>query len=267
MLKIHKRRENIMNQQLIRGRQAAKPTSLEKKGKELDLISTQRVPFNQWAKFMAFKSENLELANKDFLFVASSPLFSIRKLYRKMPIMVCHKLEGENKNYTHAILQGNPTLEFIRTGNGAGNEGTFHYVVTTEGNVGYIITYNPEWDEVEGPEIMGNTPMKASCMDELKLKENDFIFQAGRRLRQGDYCCSENTSMMEKIHTLLGKTKGGREVDLSEVLVAKGDTFTKEPVSFVVKSTRLQNGVQKVNTTDGRTGYNIIRKNDIGFLF
>ena len=41
-----------MNQQLIKGRRDTKP-----EGKELDLISTERVSFSQLARFKAFKSE------------------------------------------------------------------------------------------------------------------------------------------------------------------------------------------------------------------
>ena len=167
----------------------------------------------------------------------------------------------------HALLPMQPTMEFIRTGDGAGNEGTFNYVVSTEGHVGYLIPYDPEWDERKGPEIIGNNPMKASCVDELNLNDRDFILQAGRRLRAGDYCCSKNSGLLEKAQTLLGKVKGGREVNIPEALTAKAGELCTEPVSFQVKSTSLKKGVQIISTTDGRTGFNIIHKNDVGFFF
>lgn len=75
-----------MNQQLIKGRRDTKP-----EGKELDLISTERVSFSQLARFKAFKSENVEVENTDFLIVTSSSIFGIKKLYRKIPIMVFQK--------------------------------------------------------------------------------------------------------------------------------------------------------------------------------
>lgn len=124
-----------MNQQLIKGRRDTKP-----EGKELDLISTERVSFSQLARFKAFKSENVEVENTDFLIVTSSSIFGIKKLYRKIPIMVFQKKNEER----YALLQGQPNIEFMRTGDGAGYEGTFNYVVTTEGHVGYCIIYNPK---------------------------------------------------------------------------------------------------------------------------
>lgn len=251
-----------MNRTLNQGRQDANP-KVEKKEKELDLISTERVSFSEWAKFMAFNSETLEIGDSDFLIVVSTPLFGIKKTYRKMPIMV-YKNVRDNLD---AFLPAQPTLEFMRTGDGAGNEGTFHYVVTTEGHVGYLIIYNPEWDERRGPDVIGNDPMKASCVDELYLKERDFVFQAGRRLRTGDYCCSKNSGLIEKAHTLFGKAKGGREVNIPEALTAKSSRLCTGPISFQVRGTSLRNGVQIISTTDGRTGYNIINKNDVGFFF
>lgn len=250
-----------MNQQLIKGRPDANPR-VEKTEKELDLISTERVSFSQWAKFMAFKSETIEVEDSDFLIVASSPLFGIKKTYREMPIMVYKKVSAD----LHAYLPARPTLEFMRTGDGAGYEGTFNYFVTTEGHVGYCIIYDPEWDERKGPELNGNNPMKSSCVDELCLKERDFVFQAGRRLRTGDYCCSKNAGLIEKAQTLFGKAKGGREVNIPEALTAKSGKLCTESVSFQVRGTKLKNGVQIITTMDGRTGYNII-KNDVGFLF
>lgn len=116
----------------------------------------------------------------------------------------------------------------------------FNYVVTTEGHVGYLIPYDPEWDERKGPEIVGNNPMNASAIDELNLNEKDFVFQAGRRLRVGDYCCSKNSGLLEKAQTLLGKVKGGREVNIPEALTAKSGRLCTEPVSFQVKSTSLK---------------------------
>lgn len=251
-----------MNQQLMKGRQDANP-KVENEGKELDLISTERVSFSQWAKFMAFNSETLNLEDSDFLFVASSPVFSIRKQYQKMPIMVYKNVRDD----LHAFLPVQPTMEFIRTGDGAGNEETFHYVVSTEGHVGYLITYNPEWDERKGPEFIGNNPMKESCVDKLYLEERDFVFQAGRRMRTGDYCCSKNAGLIEKAQTLLGKVKGGREIDIPEAWIAKSGRLCNESISFKVKGTLLKKGVQIITTMDGRTGYNIIHKNDVGFLF
>lgn len=246
-----------MNQQLIKGRRDTKP-----EGKELNLISTERVSFSQLARFKAFKSENVEVENTDFLIVTSSSIFGIKKLYRKIPIMVFQKKNEER----YALLQGQPNIEFMRTGDGAGYEGTFNYVVTTEGHVGYCIIYNPEWDEIKGPEIIGNNPMKASCMDELELNEKDFIFQAGRRLRTGDYCYS-NPGVLERVKTIFSKAKGGRKVNIPEALIAKSSRLCTEPISFQVKGTRLQKGVQIITTKDGRTGYNIVNKNDVGFLF
>ena len=232
-----------MNRTLNQGRHDANP-KVEKKEKELNLISTERVSFSQWARFMAFKSENIKVENTDFLIVTSSSFFGIKKLYRKIP-----------------------NMEFMRTGDDAGYEGTFNYVVTTEGHVGYLIPYDPEWDERKGPEIVGNNPMNASAIDELNLNEKDFVFQAGRRLRVGDYCCSKNSGLLEKAQTLLGKVKGGREVNIPEALTAKAGELCTEPVSFQVKSTSLKKGVQIISTTDGRTGFNIIHKNDVGFFF
>lgn len=252
-----------MNRTLTQGRQDANP-KVEKKEKELDLISTERVSFSEWAKFMAFNSETLEIGDSDFLIVVSTPLFGLKRAYRKMPIMV-YKNVRDNLD---AFLPAQPTLEFMRTGDGAGNEGTFHYVVTTEGHVGYLIIYNPEWDERRGPDVIGNNPMKASCVDELYIEEKDFVFQAGRRLRTGDYCCSENSSgILKKAQTLLGKVKGGREVNISEAWIEKSGRLCNGSISFQVKGTSLQKGVQIITTMDGRTGYNIINKNDVGFLF
>lgn len=251
-----------MNRTLNQGRHDANP-KVEKKEKDLNLISTERVSFSQWARFMAFKSENIKVENTDFLIVTSSSFFGIKKLYRKIPIMVFQK--KNEKRY--ALLQGQPNMEFMRTGDDAGYEGTFNYVVTTEGHVGYLIPYDPEWDERKGPEIIGNNPMKASCVDELNLNDRDFILQAGRRLRAGDYCCSKNSGLLEKAQTLLGKVKGGREVNIPEALTAKAGELCTEPVSFQVKSTSLKKGVQIISTTDGRTGFNIIHKNDVGFFF
>lgn len=251
-----------MNRTLNQGRQDANP-KVEKKEKELDLISTERVSFSEFARFMAFKSETLEIEDSDFLFVASSPLLSIKKIYRKMPIMVYKRIRED----LYALLPMQPTMEFIRIGDGAGCQGTFNYVVSTEGHVGYVVKYNPEWDEIKGPEIIGNNPMKASCVDELNLNDRDFILQAGRRLRAGDYCCSKNSGFLEKVQTLLGKVKGGREIDIPAALIAKAGELCTEPVSFQVKSTSLKKGVQIISTTDGRIGYNIINKNDVGFLF
>lgn len=253
-----------MNQLQKMERRDAKPTGVENEGKELKLISVEPVSFSQWARFMAFKSENVEVENTDFLIVTSSSLFALKKLYRKIPIMVFQK--KNEKRY--ALLQGQPSMEFIRTGDGAGYEGTFNYVVSTEGHVGYVVKYNPEWDEIKGPEIIGNNPMKASCVDELYIEEKDFVFQAGRRLRTGDYCCSENSSgILKKAQTLLGKVKGGREVNISEAWIAKSGRLCNGSISFQVKGTSLQKGVQIITTMDGRTGYNIINKNDVGFLF
>lgn len=251
-----------MNRTLNQGRHDANP-KLEKKEKELDLISTERVSFSKWAKFMAFKSETIEIEDSDFLIVVSTPLFSIKKTYRKMPIMVYRNV----RDNLDAFLPAQPTLEFMRTGDDAGYEETFNYVVTTEGHVGYLIPYAPEWDEKKGPDIIGNNPMKASCVDELELNDRDFILQAGRRLRAGDYCYSENPGLLEKAQILLGKVKGGRKVNIAEALIAKCGRLCIEPISFQVGSTGLKNGVQTICTTDGRTGYNIINKNDVGFLF
>lgn len=72
-----------MNRTLNQGRHDANP-KVEKKEKELNLISTERVSFSQWARFMAFKSENIKVENTDFLIVTSSSFFGIKKLYRKM---------------------------------------------------------------------------------------------------------------------------------------------------------------------------------------
>ena len=251
-----------MNRTLNQGRQYTKPEQTEE-GKELQCISVERVSFSQWAKFMAFKSETIEIEDSDFLIVVSTPLFGIKKTYRKMPIMVYKKVRED----LHALLPMQPTMEFIRTGDGAGNEGTFNYVVSTEGHVGYLIPYDPEWDERKGPEIVGNNPMNASAIDELNLNERDFVFKAGRRLRTGDYCYSKNAGLIEKAQMLFRKAKGGREVNIPEALIAKVGELCTEPVSFQVKSTSLQKGVQTIYTTDGRTGYNIINNNDVGFLF
>lgn len=79
-----------MNRTLNQGRHDANP-KVEKKEKELNLISTERVSFSQWARFMAFKSENIKVENTDFLIVTSSSFFGIKKLYRKIPIMVFQK--------------------------------------------------------------------------------------------------------------------------------------------------------------------------------
>lgn len=249
-----------MNRELVTGRYDAK--LVKEKEKELKLISTEPVTFSQWARFLAFKTERLTIEDSDFIFVASSSLFCIRKPYRKMPIIV-YRQDGD----AHAFLPAQPTIEFIATGDGAGDKENFYYVVSTEGHVGYVVKYNPEWDEIKGPEIIGNNPMKASCVDELYLKERDFVFQAGRRLRTGDYCCSKNSGLIEKAQTLFGKAKGGREVNIPEALTEKSGELCTEPVSFQVKSTSLQKGVQTIYTTDGRTGYNIINRNDAGFLF
>lgn len=252
-----------MNRTLNQGRQDANP-KVEKKEKELDLISTERVSFSEWARFMAFKSETLEIEDSDFLIVVSTPLFGIKKAYRKMPIMVYRNV----RDNLDAFLPAQPTLEFMRTGDGAGNEGTFNYVVTTEGHVGYLIKYNPEWDdEKKGPEIIGNNPMKASCVDELNLNEGDFVFQAGRRLRTGDYCCSKSSGLIEKAQTFFGRAKGGREVNISEAWIAKSGRLCNGSISFQVRGTSLKKSVQIITTMDGRTGYNIINKNDVGFLF
>lgn len=251
-----------MNQQLIKGSRYDNP-NVGKKEKELDLISTERVSFSQWARFMAFKSENVEVENTDFLIVTSSSLFAIKKLYRKIPIMVFQKKNEER----YALLQGQPNMEFMRTGDGAGYEGTFNYVVSTEGHVGYVVKYNPEWDETKGPEIIGNNPMKASCVDELNLNEGDFVFQAGRRLRTGDYCCSKSSGLIEKAQTFFGRAKGGREVNISEAWIAKSGRLCNGSISFQVRGTNLKKGVQIITTTDGRTGYNIMNRNDVGFLF
>ena len=167
----------------------------------------------------------------------------------------------------YALLQGQPNMEFMRTGDGAGYEGTFNYVVSTEGHVGYVVKYNPEWDEIKGPEIIGNNPMKASCVDELNLNEGDFVFQAGRRLRTGDYCCSKSSGLIEKAQTFFGRAKGGREVNISEAWIAKSGRLCNGSISFQVRGTNLKKGVQIITTTDGRTGYNIMNRNDVGFLF
>lgn len=249
-----------MNRELVTGRYDAKP--VKEKEKELKLISTEPVTFSQWARFLAFKTERITIEDSDFIFVASSSLFSIRKPYRKMPIIV-YRQAGD----AYAFLPAQPTMEFIASGDGAGDKENFYYVVSTEGHVGYVVKYNPEWDEIKGPEIIGNNPMKASCVDELYLKERDFVFQAGRRLRTGDYCCSKNSGLIEKAQKLFGRAKGGREVNIPEALTEKSGELCTEPVSFQVKSTSLQKGVQTIYTTDGRTGYNIINRNDAGFLF
>ena len=55
-----------MNRTLNQGRHDANP-KVEKKEKELNLISTERVSFSQWARFMAFKSENIKVENTHFL--------------------------------------------------------------------------------------------------------------------------------------------------------------------------------------------------------
>lgn len=250
-----------MNRELVTGRYDAKP--VKEKEKELKLISTEPVTFSQWARFLAFKTERLTIEDSDFIFVASSSLFSIRKPYRKMPIIVYRKA-GD----AHAFLPAQPTMEFIATGDGAGDKENFYYVVSSEGHVGYVVKYNPEWDEIKGPEIIGNNPMKASCVDELNLNEKDFVLQAGRRLKTGDYCCSKNSSgILKKAQMLLGKVKGGREVNVPEALMVKSGKLCTEPTSFQVRGTSLKKGVQIITTMDGRTGYNIISKNDVGFLF
>lgn len=252
-----------MNRELVTGRYDAKPVKEKEKEKELKLISTEPVTFSQWARFLAFKTESIKIEDSDFIFVASSSLFSIRKPYRKMPIIV-YRQAGD----AHAFLPAQPTMEFIATGDGAGDKENFYYVVSTEGHVGYVVKYNPEWDEIKGPEIIGNNPMKASCVDELYIEEKDFVFQAGRRLRTGDYCCSENSSgILKKAQMLFGKVKGGREIDIPEAWIAKSGRLCTGPISFQVKGTSLQKGVQIITTMDGRTGYNIINKNDVGFLF
>ena len=70
-----------------KGRQDAKP----KEKKELKMISTERVSFSAWARWMAFNSESVEVENTDFILFPTSPLFQLGKTYRNAAIMTYFK--------------------------------------------------------------------------------------------------------------------------------------------------------------------------------
>ncbi len=241
-----------------KGRQDAKL----KEKKELDLISTERVSFSDWARWMAFHSGSVEVEDTDFIFFPTSPLFQLGKTYRNAAIMVYFKI-GEEE---HALKKGFRNLDFIRTGKDAGIEGKSPYVVTSEGHVGYEVIVNPAYDELKGPDIVGNEPMKDSCIDRIKMQDGDFVIMAGKRLRPGDFCFSDDVGVFDNVKNLLKKSKRGRQVTIPKYLECKNKTLQVKSSNFIVRNTSLLKGAQMIYTEDGRIGYNVIREGDIGFF-
>ena len=237
-----------------KGRQDAKL----KEKKELDIISTERVSFSNWARWMAFHSKSVEVEDTDFVFFPTSPLFQLGKTYKNAAIMVYFKI-GEEE---HALKKGFRNLDFIRTGKDAGIEGNTPYVVTSEGHVGYEVIVNPGYDDLKGPEIIGNEPMNNAFIDRIALNDGDFIIMAGTRIRPGDYWFSNNI-----LETFWKKYKKGRKINVRRCIAFKNGVFQSSSRGFVVKETKLMNGVQILYTLDGRTGYNIIKWDDMEFLF
>lgn len=137
-----------MSQEMNKGRQDANPQE-----KELKIISTERVPFSDWAKWMATHSKSVEMRDTDFILFPTSPLFQLSKTYRKAAIMVYFKIGEE----MYAFKKGFKNLDFIRTGTDGGNEGKIPYVVTSEGHVGYEIIVDSEYDEIPGPKLIGES--------------------------------------------------------------------------------------------------------------
>ena len=240
-----------------KGRQDAKL----KEKKELKMISTERVSFSAWARWMAFNSESVEVENTDFILFPTSPLFQLGKTYRNAAIMTYFKI-GEEE---HALKKGFRNLDFIRTGKDAGTEGNFPYVVTSEGHVGYEVIVNADYDEVQGPDIIGYEPMKDSCIDKIELHEGDFIIIEAIRFRPGDYCVLHE-NVIDYVQGLWRKYRGGRIINIHRCISLKKGALQSSTISFVVKKTKLMNGVQMIYTQDGRVGYNIV-KNDSYFLF
>lgn len=139
--------------------------------------------------------------------------------------------------------------------------------ITTEGYVGYIL----KADETDGPDLQ-----LLDCEKSIKyrgeisnanLKEHDFVMFAGITVKKGDYCKSMYPSTWEWIKQKANEILGRRNLQVMYVL-APGETGGKvKPVKgFTVKSVKTEGRYQKILTSDGRVGINLISMGGRKFL-
>lgn len=137
-------------------------------------------------------------------------------------------------------------------------------VITREGSVGYILNITD--DAGEGPQLPDWNKMRNKHCDkyETSLNNNeDFVMFAGVEVKPGDYVKSIYPSWKELFKETLKEKLGRRILDVMYVMTSENKERGKVSLvkGFTVKSVETKGKHQKIHTTDGRTGINLISYN------
>lgn len=135
-------------------------------------------------------------------------------------------------------------------------------VVTREGAVGYVL--NIKDDGTEGPQLP-NLGYGRYC-DKYNMTlstPKDFVMFAGIEVRPGDFVRAIYPSWKEHIKETVSQLLGRRVLDVMYVITSEAEEKGKVSLinGFTVKSVRTEGKNQRIHTTDGRTGINLISYN------
>ena len=138
--------------------------------------------------------------------------------------------------------------------------------ITREGYVGYILRVT---EETDGPQLIdwkvAHQPMKEK--HDTNLKETDFVMFAGRRVRKGDFCQSMYPTRWEWIVQKVNGLLDRRCLQVMYVLSPSESGGKVKPVKgFTVKSVTTEGKYQKILTSDGRVGINLISMGGMKYL-
>lgn len=129
--------------------------------------------------------------------------------------------------------------------------------ITREGYVGYILKVT---EDTEGPQLINwNVTAHLHEKHDTKLKENDFVMFAGGKVQKGDYCRSMYPTRWEWIIQKANELLGRRCLQVMYVLSPTENGGKVKPVKgFSVKAVKTEGRYQKILTSDGRVGINLI---------
>ena len=199
-------------------------------------------------------AKKINLREGDFLIFSIGQSFLPQRRYQIYVMMLAN--ERERRFYCGML-----TIEVFS----CTNQEDFTVVLTTQGKVGYVIQVE---DMDIGPDLLEqNVATKTLPVEkqEISIESDDFIIFAGEWLRKGDLCLSlvpsQKKKITGKVYELLSKRPPKRiRFELKSKGINGGGVF---PVKgFRIEKVVTHAGVQHITTTDGRSGYNIIRKDD-----
>ena len=136
-------------------------------------------------------------------------------------------------------------------------------VITKEGAVGYVLNITD--DGTEGPQLPSLDYSRHCDKYPMTLsRTEDFVMFAGIEVRPGDFVRAIYPSWKEHIKETVSRQLLGRRVlDVMYVITSEAEKKGKVSLisGFTVKSVRTEGKNQRIHTTDGRIGINLISYN------